>query len=95
MNITVDPKKCDGHEKCVQAAPGVFKMNERFVAEVSDPKGDTDEKIILAAKNLPYQGHYGGRRQRQASGAGGVGERGISDFEISNFGFSGFGEELP
>ena len=51
--ITVDPKKCDGHEKCVQAAPGVFKMNERFICEVSDPKGDTDEKIILAAKICP------------------------------------------
>jgi len=53
MQITVDPKKCDGHEKCVQAAPGVFKMNERFISEVVDPKGDTDEKIILAAKVCP------------------------------------------
>jgi len=53
MNITVDPKKCDGHEKCVQAVPNVFKMNERFIAEVSDPKGDTDEKIIFAAKICP------------------------------------------
>lgn len=53
MNITVDPKKCDGHEKCVQAAPGVFKMSERFISEVVDPKGDTDEKILLAAKICP------------------------------------------
>lgn len=53
MKVTVDPKKCDGHEKCVQAVPKVFKMNERFIAEVSDPQGDTDEKIILAAKICP------------------------------------------
>jgi len=53
MNITVDAKKCDGHEKCVQAAPKVFKMNERFISEVSNPKGDTDEKILLAAKICP------------------------------------------
>lgn len=53
MKVNIDTTKCDGHEKCVQAAPGVFRMNERFIAEVADPNGDTDEKILLAARICP------------------------------------------
>ena len=53
MKVTVDTAKCDGHEKCVQAAPKVFKMNERFIAEVADPNGDTAEKVVLAARICP------------------------------------------
>ena len=53
MNVTVDTTKCDGHEKCVQAAPNVFKMNERFIAEVTDSNGDTQEKVVLAARICP------------------------------------------
>ncbi len=53
MKVTVDITKCDGHEKCVQAAPQVFKMNERFIAEVADPDGDAPEKIVLAARICP------------------------------------------
>ena len=53
MKVTVDNTKCDGHEKCVQAAPKVFKMNERFIAEVADPNGDAQEKVVLAARICP------------------------------------------
>ena len=53
MKVTVDTTKCDGHEKCVQAAPKVFKMNERFIAEVADPNGDDQDKVILAARICP------------------------------------------
>ncbi len=53
MKVTVDNTKCDGHEKCVQAASKVFRMNERFIAEVADPDGDTPEKIVLAARICP------------------------------------------
>ena len=53
MKVTVDITKCDGHEKCVQAAPKVFKMNERFIAEVADPNGDASEKVVLAARICP------------------------------------------
>ncbi len=53
MNVTVDTTKCDGHEKCVQAAPNVFKMNARFIAEVADANGDTQEKVVLAARICP------------------------------------------
>ena len=53
MKITIDRTKCDGHAKCVQAAPKVFKLDARMIAEVIDAKGDSDEKILLAAKICP------------------------------------------
>ena len=53
MKVTVDTTLCDGHGKCVEVSPQVFKMNERYISEVIDPHGDTDEKILLAAKVCP------------------------------------------
>lgn len=53
MKITVDRTKCDGHGKCVQVAPKVFKLDEKFISVVADARGDTDEKILLAAKVCP------------------------------------------
>ena len=53
MKITIDRTKCDGYAKCVQAAPKVFRLDAKMIAEVIDPRGDTDEKILLAAKICP------------------------------------------
>jgi ferredoxin len=53
MKIGVDRAKCEGYAKCVQVAPKVFKLDENFISEVQDPKGDSDEKILLAAKVCP------------------------------------------
>ena len=53
MNVTVDRTKCEGYAKCIQASPKVFKLDAKMIAEVIDPKGDTDEKILLAAKICP------------------------------------------
>ena len=53
MKITVDRTKCEGYAKCVQAAPKVFKLDAKMTAEVIDPRADTDEKIVLAAKICP------------------------------------------
>jgi len=53
MKITIDRTKCDGFAKCVQASPKVFKLDSKMIAEVIDPKADTDEKIVLAAKICP------------------------------------------
>ena len=55
MKVTVDQSICDGHGKCVEISPKVFKMNERMCSEVIDPKGDTDEKIVFAAKLCPVK----------------------------------------
>ena len=53
MKISVDRTKCEGYAKCIQAAPKVFKLDAKMIAEVIDPKGDSDEKILLAAKICP------------------------------------------
>jgi ferredoxin len=53
MNITVDRTKCEGYARCVQAAPKVFGLDAKMIAEVIDSKGDSDEKILLAARLCP------------------------------------------
>ena len=53
MKITIDRTKCEGYAKCIQAAPKVFKLDAKMIAEVIDAKGDSDEKILLAAKICP------------------------------------------
>jgi ferredoxin len=53
MKISVDRTKCEGYAKCIQAAPKAFKLDAKMIAEVIDPKGDADEKILLAAKICP------------------------------------------
>ena len=44
MKITIDRTKCDGYAKCVQASPKVFRLDAKMIAEVIDPKADTDEQ---------------------------------------------------
>lgn len=53
MKITVDRGKCEGYGKCVQVAPKVFQLDEKFISVVIDAKGDSDEKIVVAAKVCP------------------------------------------
>jgi ferredoxin len=53
MKITVDRTKCEGYAKCIQATPKVFRLDKTMIAEVIDSKGDSDEKILLAAKICP------------------------------------------
>ena len=53
MKITVDRTKCEGYAKCIQAAPKVFQLDAKMIAEVVDPNGDSDEKITLAARICP------------------------------------------
>lgn len=53
MKITVDRAKCEGYGKCVEAVPKVFKLDEKFIATVTDARGDGDQKILLAAKICP------------------------------------------
>jgi ferredoxin len=53
MKITIDRTKCEGYAKCIQATPKVFRLDKTMIAEVIDSKGDSDEKILLAAKICP------------------------------------------
>ena len=53
MKVSVERSKCEGYGKCVEVAPKVFKLDEKFISVVIDPKGDNDQKILLAAKVCP------------------------------------------
>ena len=53
MKITIDRTKCDGYAKCVQAAPKVFRLDSKMMAEVIDARAESDEKIMLTAKLCP------------------------------------------
>ena len=53
MKISIDRTRCEGYAKCLQASPKVFKLDAKMIAEVIDPKADTDDKILLAAKICP------------------------------------------
>jgi ferredoxin len=49
----VDHDICIGCELCVGTAPGVFRMNEKNLAEVFDPFGEPEETIQEAIDNCP------------------------------------------
>ena len=53
MKITIDRTKCDGYAKCVQAAPKVFRLDSKMIAEVIDARAESDETIMLTAKLCP------------------------------------------
>ena len=56
MKVTVDSKKCQGHNRCYAMAPGLFKVDEFGYAT---PRGDgtvppdLQEKARLAVENCP------------------------------------------
>jgi ferredoxin len=53
MKISIDRTKCDGYAKCVQAAPKVFRLDSKMIAEVIDAKAESDDRILLTAKLCP------------------------------------------
>ena len=53
MKIIIAKDKCKGHNNCVSIAPNVFEVDEKFKAFVLDPKSDSDEAILQAAKTCP------------------------------------------
>ena len=53
MKIIIDKDKCKGHNNCMSIAPNVFEVDEKFKAYVLDPRGDSDEDILKAAKACP------------------------------------------
>jgi ferredoxin len=55
MKITIDRNKCRGVRNCASIAPDVFDIDGDFKAVVLDPKGDSDETILKAAKFCPVQ----------------------------------------
>lgn len=51
----VDQDECTGCETCVDICPGVFALNDDMVAEVTDPKGASEEEIQEAIDSCPVE----------------------------------------
>lgn len=49
MNVSVDPKKCEGHALCAGIAPRIFEVNSDDLAVVLDPD-PADEPLRRAAR---------------------------------------------
>ena len=55
LEIRIDREKCMGSGNCSFWAPGTFDLDDEGVAVVTDPEGDPDEKVVLAAQGCPTQ----------------------------------------
>ena len=55
VEIRIDREKCMGSGNCSFWAPGTFDLDDEGVANVVDPEGDTDDKVVLAAQGCPTQ----------------------------------------
>jgi ferredoxin len=57
MKVVVDSELCEGHARCVNAAPMVFQVNEEDLAEVRDENvtAENEFRIELAVANCPRQ----------------------------------------
>ena len=55
VEIRIDREKCMGSGNCSFWAPSTFDLDDEGIATVTDPEGDSDEKIVLAAQGCPTQ----------------------------------------
>ncbi len=53
LRVSVDHNKCVGSTICVLTTPKVFALNEKGQSTVLDPDGDTEARIVEAAKQCP------------------------------------------
>ncbi|ROO87415.1 ferredoxin [Actinocorallia herbida] len=51
--ITVDRDRCMGSGQCTFYAPNTFDLDDSDIAVVTDPHGDSDEKIKMAITVCP------------------------------------------
>lgn len=55
LAIEINRDVCMGSGNCSFWAPGVFDLDDDGVAVVTDPAGESEDKIILAAQGCPTQ----------------------------------------
>jgi ferredoxin len=55
LSIEINRDVCMGSGNCSFWAPGVFDLDDDGVAIVTDPAGESEDKIILAAQGCPTQ----------------------------------------
>lgn len=51
--IVVDRIKCIGANSCVAVAPGVFQLDDKNLAYITDPESTDDDTIRLSAESCP------------------------------------------
>jgi len=55
LDIRIDRDKCMGSGNCSFWAPSTFDLDDDGIAVVTDPEGDGEEKVVLAAQGCPTQ----------------------------------------
>jgi len=55
LEIRIDREKCMGSGNCSFWAPNTFDLDDDGKSVVTDPEGDDDEKVVLAAQGCPTQ----------------------------------------
>jgi ferredoxin len=55
LRIEIDRERCMGQGTCEFYAPATFTLGDDGISKVVDPEGDTEEKVVLAAKGCPTQ----------------------------------------
>jgi len=55
LEIRIDPEKCMGSGNCSFWAPATFELGDDGIARVTDPGGDPEDKVVVAAKGCPTQ----------------------------------------
>jgi len=53
LRIVVDRLRCIGAGNCVDAAPGVFQLDEKDIAIIANPLGAPPDTIVTAAEHCP------------------------------------------
>lgn len=53
LRVFVDHNKCVGSTMCVLTSPNVFALNDNGQSTVMNSEGDTEERIVEAAKQCP------------------------------------------
>jgi len=55
LSIEINRDVCMGSGNCSFWAPGVFDLDDDGIAIVTDPEGEPEDKILLAAQGCPTQ----------------------------------------
>jgi ferredoxin len=53
VRVEVNRARCIATKSCINAAPGVFELDETRVSTVRDPAGEPLEAVIEAAEGCP------------------------------------------
>ncbi len=53
LRISVDHDTCAGNAMCTVITPDVFRLDDKHKSSVANPEGDTEERVLEAARNCP------------------------------------------